>query len=49
VHTRTELMAYYQRRGYHVTEQQRPYPVDAQVGEPKQALHLIVMRKALFL
>ncbi len=48
VHTRTELMAYYQRRGYHVTDQQRPYPVGSEVGEPKQELHLMVMRKALF-
>ena len=49
VHTRTELIAFYQRRGYHLTGQQKPYPVEQGVGTPKTSLnvplHLVIMQK----
>lgn len=31
---RSELIAYYQRRGYSLTQLRKPYPIDANVGKP---------------
>ena len=31
---RSELIAYYQRRGYSLTQVRKPYPIDANVGTP---------------
>ncbi|RYY78842.1 MAG: N-acetyltransferase [Moraxellaceae bacterium] len=45
VHTRQELIAYYERRGYQHTGQIKPYPHDQNVGIPKIPLHLIIMQK----
>ncbi|ONG39861.1 hypothetical protein BKE30_08830 [Alkanindiges hydrocarboniclasticus] len=45
VHTRQELIAYYERRGYQQTGQIKPYPLDQNVGTPKQPLHLLIMQK----
>lgn len=45
VHTRSELIAYYERRGYQTTEKIKPYPVGQGVGVPQVPLHLIVMQK----
>ncbi|NEX94243.1 GNAT family N-acetyltransferase [Caulobacter sp. 17J65-9] len=42
VHLRAELIAYYQRRGYRLTGEERPFPVAV---EPP--LSLLVMEKAL--
>ena len=45
VHTRQELIAYYERRGYQHTGQIKSYPVDQNVGIPREPLHLIIMQK----
>lgn len=47
VHTRQELIAYYERRGYQLTGQSKPYPADLNVGQPKVPLHLVIMQKTL--
>lgn len=44
---RTELIAYYERRGYVHTGVIDNYPLDADVGKPIVDLHLIEMRKAI--
>lgn len=45
---RTELIAWYERRGYSLTGQTQPFPVeDTRFGLPKMALEFVVMRKAL--
>lgn len=44
---RTELIAYYERRGYVQTGVIDNYPLDADVGKPIVDLHLIEMRKAI--
>lgn len=45
VDVRTELIAFYERRGYEQTGHSLPYPNDKNVGEPKQPLMLIEMEK----
>lgn len=45
VDVRTELIAFYERRGYVQTGHSLPYPNDKNVGEPKQPLMLIEMEK----
>ena len=50
VNTRKELIAFYQRRGYRLTEKTKPYPIDQGVGTPKKPLnvlplHLVIMQK----
>jgi len=42
---RSELIAYYQRRGYHVTGEKRAFPQDPRFGIQKQALEFIVLFK----
>ena len=42
---RTELLAYYQRRGYVQSEELQPFPRDEKVGEPKQELQLVTLYK----
>ncbi len=45
---RTELIAWYERRGYALTGETRPFPVeDTRFGLPKMALEFVVMRKEL--
>ncbi|MBL8537659.1 MAG: GNAT family N-acetyltransferase [Hyphomonadaceae bacterium] len=46
---RRELIAWYLRRGYHQTEEERPFPLDdPRFGLPKQRdLVFVVLRKAL--
>lgn len=46
---RTELIAWYQRRGYQLTGEKRPFPYDDErAGLPRRAdLHFVVMAKAL--
>lgn len=44
---RSELMAYYQRRGYQITGRTEPYPIDADVGQPLVPIKLIEMEKAI--
>ena len=45
---RTELIAYYERRGYVQTGSVDDYPLNADVGRPMIDLHLIEMRKAIY-
>ena len=47
LHVRSELIAYYQRRGYHITGHTEPYPVNANVGQPLVPIQLIEMKKAI--
>lgn len=43
---RAELIAWYERRGYALTGETRPFPMnDPRFGEPKTALVFVVMRK----
>ena len=44
---RSELMAYYQRRGYQITGRTEPYPIDEDVGQPLVPIKLIEMEKAI--
>ena len=44
---RAELIAYYERRGYHLTGATEPFPTDPRYGTPKQPLTLLVLEKAL--
>ncbi|QXB85520.1 GNAT family N-acetyltransferase [Acinetobacter lwoffii] len=45
LNVRTELLAYYQRRGYQLTEKIKAYPLDQNVGEPLIPLHLLILGK----
>jgi predicted GNAT family N-acyltransferase len=44
---RSELIAYYERRGYVKTGSEQPYPLEAGVGEPLLPIKLIEMKKDL--
>lgn len=45
---RAELIAWYERRGYALTGETRPFPMgDERFGQPKMALEFVVMRKDL--
>ncbi|WP_415642414.1 GNAT family N-acetyltransferase [Sphingomonas antarctica] len=45
---RTELIAYYQRKGYALTGERRPFPMgDERFGLPQQQLEFVVLEKAL--
>ncbi|MBO0937816.1 GNAT family N-acetyltransferase [Fibrella sp. HMF5335] len=44
---RTELIAWYQRRGYQPTGETHPFPNDPRFGLPKQPLSFIVLEKVL--
>lgn len=44
---RSELIEYYERRGYLKTGQTDVYPIDAQVGQPMLKLGLIQMQKII--
>lgn len=44
---RSELIAYYQRRGYQITGHTEPYPVNANVGQPLVPIQLIEMKKKI--
>lgn len=46
---RAELIAYYQRRGYRLTDERRPFPLDdVRFGLPKtRELEFVVLEKAL--
>lgn len=44
---RSELIAYYERRGYVKTGNEQPYPVEANVGVPRVPIKLVEMKKDL--
>lgn len=47
ISVRSELIAYYERRGYQLTGEKRPFPNDPKFGIQKQPLEFIVMEKKL--
>jgi GNAT superfamily N-acetyltransferase len=47
ISVRKELIAFYERRGYLLTGEKRPFPNDPKFGIHKQALEFIVMEKNL--
>ncbi len=47
ISVRAELIAYYERRGYHLTGATEAFPTDPRYGIPKQPLLLLVLEKAL--
>ena len=47
ISVRAELIAYYERRGYHLTGATEPFPTDPRYGIPKQPLVLLVLEKPL--
>jgi len=44
---RTELLAYYERRGYRRTGATEPFPTDPRFGIPRQPLELLVLEKVI--
>ena len=47
ISVRSELIAYYERQGYHLTGGTEPFPTDTRFGIPKQPLLLLVLEKQL--
>lgn len=47
ISVRSELLAYYERQGYHQTGATEPFPTDPRFGIPKQPLTLLVLEKKL--
>jgi len=47
LNVRSELIAYYERRGYVKTDNEQPYPVEVNVGVPRVPIKLIEMKKDL--
>lgn len=47
ISARHELINWYQKRGYTITGEKKPFPNDPRFGIPKQPLEFIVMRKEL--
>ena len=48
VSVRTELIAYYERKGYVLTGEREPFPMnDPDFGEPKQHLEFVVLEKGI--
>ena len=45
VHLRDTLIAWYQRRGYALTGERKPFPVGERFGKPRQALEFVVLEK----
>ncbi len=42
---RHELIAWYERHGYHKTGERKPFPADQQFGIPAQSLEFIILSK----
>jgi ribosomal protein S18 acetylase RimI-like enzyme len=47
VHLRDTLIAWYQRRGYALTGETKPFPVGERFGKPQRALEFVVLEKEL--
>lgn len=47
VHLRDTLIAWYQRRGYALTGETKPFPVGERFGKPQQALQFVVLEKGI--
>ena len=47
ISVRKELIAWYERNGYHVTNKKEPFPSDERFGSPRQQLEFIYLEKSL--
>ncbi len=47
ISVRTELIEWYERRGFKPTSQIKPFPNDKKSGVPAQPLQFVVMKKLL--
>jgi ribosomal protein S18 acetylase RimI-like enzyme len=47
ISTRSELIAYYERKGFELTGEKKPFPTDTKFGIQKQPLELIVLQKLI--
>lgn len=47
VHLRDTLIAWYQRRGYALTGETKPFPVGERFGKPRRELSFVVLEKTL--
>jgi ribosomal protein S18 acetylase RimI-like enzyme len=47
VHLRDTLIAWYQRRGYALTGETKPFPVGERFGKPQRELSFVVLEKGL--
>jgi ribosomal protein S18 acetylase RimI-like enzyme len=47
VHLRDTLIAWYQRRGYVLTGETKPFPVGERFGKPQRELSFVVLEKSL--
>jgi ribosomal protein S18 acetylase RimI-like enzyme len=47
ISVRQELIAWYERHGYHKTGETKPFPADPSFGLPKQPLEFVVMEKSI--
>lgn len=47
VHLRDTLIAWYQRRGYALTGETKPFPVGERFGRPQRELSFVVLEKTL--
>ncbi len=47
ISVRSELIAWYEKHGYHQTGEKKPFPSDVRFGVPKQPLEFIVMEKKI--
>jgi ribosomal protein S18 acetylase RimI-like enzyme len=47
ISVRHELVAWYERHGYHKTGETKPFPTDPAFGIPKQPLEFVVMDKII--
>lgn len=48
ISVRDELVAWYERKGYHKTGRTEPFPRDDRFGIPSQPLEFIIMEKELY-
>ena len=47
ISVREELIAWYQRRGYHPTGERKPMPADSRFGTPTRELEFLILEKKL--
>lgn len=47
ISVRKELITWYERRGYHLTGETKPFPPDPRFGVQKQPLEFVIMKKQL--
>jgi ribosomal protein S18 acetylase RimI-like enzyme len=47
ISVRSELIAWYQRHGYHKTGETKPFPDDDRYGKPTQPLEFIIIEKKI--